>query len=77
MPFSGRLSDNELMRLLALAEPEVIIRRTLTALVVLNPADSGGCGSISPNLAVLISNPVKTLASGGSTGKPKLIIITD
>jgi hypothetical protein len=76
MPVSGRLPDRELMQLLALGEPKVIISRTLIAPILLNPADSGGCESISPNQPVLISNPIKTLASRGSTGKPKLVITT-
>ena len=76
MPVSDRLPDSELAQLLALAEPKVIISRTLTAPVVLNPADFEASASSPSNLPVLISNPIKALASGGSTGKPKLIITT-
>jgi len=76
MPVSDKLPQNELDHLLALAEARVIVSRQQHTLTTLDPADFPGDIAADPELGVIVSNPIKALASGGSTGKPKLIITT-
>jgi len=76
MPVSDKLPQNELDHLLALAEARVIVSRQQHPLTTLDPADFPGDIAADPALGVIVSNPIKALASGGSTGKPKLIITT-
>jgi len=76
MPVSDKLPQNELDHLLALAEARVIVSRQQHTLTTLDPADFPGDIAADPALGVIVSNPIKALASGGSTGKPKLIITT-
>jgi len=76
MPVSDKLPQNELDHLLALAEARVIVSRQQHALATLDPADFASDIAAESALSVIVSNPIKALASGGSTGKPKLIITT-
>jgi bile acid-coenzyme A ligase len=83
MPVSDRLPDAELSHLLDLADAKVVLSNTLTTVNRID-VDSlrneslaeNSQGAIAPPRQVHVSNPTKALASGGSTGKPKLIITT-
>ena len=81
MPVSDRLPAAELVALLELADPCVIVSRndadqTLFQQPVLNPDDFLAASPLPEPLPYRISNPVKALASGGSTGRSKLIVTT-
>ena len=76
MPVSSRLPEAELNGLLDLANPKMIISRQSFDQTTLNPDDFTHRGPIATVLPDRPSNPVKALASGGSTGKPKLILTT-
>jgi len=83
MPVSYRLPETELGHLLELAEAKVIISKTLTTNQCLNIDSLRNANSTADNtekreqpLSRRVSNPTKALASGGSTGKPKLIVTT-
>lgn len=76
MPVSSRVPEAELKGLIDLAHPRVIISTQLFDQKTLNPNDFANRGPISTLLPNPISNPIKALASGGSTGKPKLILTT-
>ena len=83
MPVSDRLPDAELSHLLDLADAKVVLSNTLTTVNRID-VDSlrneslaeNSQGAIAPPRQVHVSNPTKALASGGSTGKPKLIVTT-
>ena len=76
MPVSSRLPEAELNGLLDLANPKMMISRQSFDQTTLNPDDFAHRGPIATVLPDRASNPVKALASGGSTGKPKLILTT-
>ena len=76
MPVSSRLPEAELNGLLDLANPKMIISRQSFDQTTLNPDDFTHRGPIATVLPDRPSNPIKALASGGSTGKPKLILTT-
>ena len=83
MPVSNRLPETELSHLLELAEAKVVISNALTANQNLNidllrkaSPTAGGTEKSAHPLSRRVSNPTKALASGGSTGKPKLIVTT-
>jgi len=76
MPVSSRVPETELKGLIDLAHPRVIISTQLFDQKTLNPNDFANRGPMSAELPNPISNPIKALASGGSTGKPKLILTT-
>ena len=83
MPVSDRLPDIELSHLLDLADAKVVISNTLTTDNRIDvdslrnkSLEENSQGAIASTRQVRVSNPTKALASGGSTGKPKLIITT-
>ncbi|MEK9808683.1 MAG: AMP-binding protein, partial [Halieaceae bacterium] len=83
MPVSNRLPETELGHLLELAEAKVIISKTLATNQCLNidslrnaNSTADGTEKREQPLSRRVSNPTKALASGGSTGKPKLIVTT-
>jgi len=83
MPVSNRLPEAELGHLLELAEAKVVISNALTTNQCLNTdslrkatSTANGTEKSEPPLSRRVSNPTKALASGGSTGKPKLIVTT-
>jgi len=83
MPVSNRLPEAELGHLLELAEAKVVISNALTTNQCLNidslrkaSSTANGTEKSEPPLPRRVSNPTKALASGGSTGKPKLIVTT-
>ena len=83
MPVSNRLPATELGHLLELAEAKVVISSALTTKQCLNIDSLRNASSTADRtekteqpLARRVSNPTKALASGGSTGKPKLIVTT-
>jgi len=76
MPVSDRLPQVELDHLLALSGATLAISRTLTGLETLDPAIFRGDTEVPQIRLTRVSNPIKALASGGSTGKSKLIITT-
>lgn len=73
MPVSHKLPKPELESLLELATPKCLIANDSTHPKGINPAEyREGADPGAPERR--ISNPVKALASGGSTGRSKLII---
>jgi bile acid-coenzyme A ligase len=76
MPVSSKLPPAELMGLIDLAQPKVIISYQRFDQTTLNPDSYSDKEPISAALPHRVSNPIKALASGGSTGKPKLILTT-
>ena len=76
MPVSYRLPRSELSALLDLAAPKVIISRNDHERATLNPDSVSAALPLESRLPPKVSNPIKALASGGSTGRPKLIITT-
>ena len=74
MPVSHKLPEAERDALLALGEPVVVISDRALSVNTLDPRDFHGCADAAPIDPVRISNPIKALASGGSTGRPKLIV---
>ena len=83
MPVSNRLPETELGHLLELAEAKVVISNALTTNQCLDMDSLRNASSTAdraektePPLSRRVSNPTKALASGGSTGKPKLIVTT-
>lgn len=74
MPVGHKLPDSERDGLLGLAQPKAVFAgrdcgytRVSRAVTTVDRA----CGDIDPPR---VSDPIKALASGGSTGKPKLIL---
>jgi len=83
MPVSNRLPETELGHLLELAEAKAVISNSLTTNQCLNIDSLRNAKSTVDStekreqpISRRISNPTKALASGGSTGKPKLIVTT-
>jgi bile acid-coenzyme A ligase len=76
MPVSNRLPESELAGLITLATPPLMISKQHFDQPTLDPDDFRDRGPITEPLPARISNPIKALASGGSTGKPKLILTT-
>ncbi|MCW2912035.1 MAG: acid--CoA ligase [Actinomycetia bacterium] len=88
VPVAPRMPAPERAGILALAEPKVIIAETETQTetetkadaetgwIILSPSQDGvGHPVLAP--PTVVPQPWKVLASGGSTGKPKLIATTD
>lgn len=76
MPVSDRLPQAELDGLLGLADAKVIISAQAFTADTLDPHRFREGQPIEETLPERISNPVKALASGGSTGRSKLILTT-
>ena len=76
MPVSHRLPEVELSGLLALAAPKVVIAKGRPEAPSLDPDDFMATDPLGSPLPQRVSNPIKALASGGSTGRPKLIVTT-
>lgn len=76
MPMSYRLPEHERNGLLALAEPKIVLGNRTLEYPTLDPEsmrEGAPCEAPEP---ARVSSPIKALASGGSTGKPKLILTT-
>ena len=76
MPVSDRLPQAELDGLIELADPKLIISTRQFPKATLDPQAYEHGSPLAEAIPESISNPVKALASGGSTGKSKLIVTT-
>jgi len=76
MPVSYRLPAPERSALLALAEPIVVVSDRGGDYPVINPMEHAYGDIVTEALPRRVTQPIKALASGGSTGKPKLILTT-
>lgn len=73
-PLSPRLPSPELEAILALARPRVVIGGDSSARALRLPSDWDGEGESTEPLAPVAATHWKAMASGGSTGQPKLIL---
>ncbi len=74
MPVNHKLPDTERSALIALAEPRAVIADPEIIDEALDPSESSLVGFTADTPMRRVSKPIKALSSGGSTGKPKLII---
>ena len=74
MPVSNRVPDTECSGLLSLAAPKVIFADRDWGIPCIDPTLTGDSTTETDLTTVRASDPIKALSSGGSTGKPKLIL---
>jgi len=79
MPVSHRLPESECQRLLELAKPKVVFAQRdwgFPSVYMTTAASAETQGAAAEQAAAhrVASDPIKALCSGGSTGKPKLIL---
>ena len=74
MPVSNRVPDTECFGLLSLAAPKVVFADRDWGIQCIDPKLTGDSATETDLSTVMASDPVKALSSGGSTGKPKLIL---
>ena len=74
MPVSHKLPNSERDGLLKLAQPKAVFSETDCGYPRVSTEVSTADSSQAHTIPLRISDPIKALASGGSTGKPKLIL---
>jgi bile acid-coenzyme A ligase len=74
-PLSPRLPEPELAALLALIEPRLVVGPApVSQRYRVLPADADASGYAEASVSTPLHAPWKAMASGGSTGRPKLIL---
>lgn len=71
IPLNSRLTKGELDALLALAQPRIVLSDPQNVRAVIAKSS---VGATQPVDGLSVSSPWKILGSGGSTGRPKLIV---
>ncbi|WP_145724866.1 class I adenylate-forming enzyme family protein [Nocardioides sp. J9] len=76
-PVSHRLPERELREIIELADPSLVVGADLPDRISAPAGWSGADGFSSAPLPPMVASSLKAPTSGGSTGRPKLIVSTE